>query len=275
MTIRHRIGLGVPPILLRLALAVTFIWAGSAKYWGNIDLAPEQESTLQSIRAATPPAPPAPADETDVEPLPEAGEPTAQGQDYVLLLAQNSQPIEDPEQETFTGEDPSEAATDEATRAASSPYHGVHLLAVMIHDFANPDDQGDSLLPGFMGNGKWPLWTAHAVSVVELLGGIFILLGLMTRLASLGIACVMIGAMWLTVIGPVVVYGQPSWGLLPIMPAIENFTSQAWQSFVQQFTLLMAALSLMSLGAGRFSMDRLFFGKSGAPRIEAVVEEEV
>lgn len=268
MTIRHRIGLGVPPILLRLALAVTFIWAGSAKYFGTVELTPQQEATLQSIRSATPPAPPPPADaDVEVEPIPEGGEPTAQGAGYVLHLAQNSQPIVEPEEDTFTGD---------AASAGASPYHGFHLLAVMIHDSANPNDQGKQLLFSFMGDGKWPLWLAHTVSVVELLGGVFILIGLMTRLASLGVAGVMIGAMWMTVFGPVVVYGQPGWpSFLPILPAIENFQSQAWQRFLLQLSLLMAALSVVSMGPGRFSLDRLFFGKSAAPRIEAVVEEEV
>jgi putative oxidoreductase len=91
----------------------------------------------------------------------------------------------------------------------------------------------DAFAPG-------PLQALAAVS--EFGGGIFLLLGLLTPLAALGIVCTMTGAMYMHVVlqgDPFVSTGGASWELAAVY----------W----------CAALLLLTLGPGRFSIDRLVF----------------
>ena len=46
LTARQRTALSVPPLLLRLVLAIIFIWAGYAKIFGFMDVTPENRGAL-------------------------------------------------------------------------------------------------------------------------------------------------------------------------------------------------------------------------------------
>ena len=74
------------------------------------------------------------------------------------------------------------------------------------------------------------------VAFVELLGGVAIVLGLLARLAALGIACVMIGAIALVHL--------PNGFFLP-------------QGIEFTLVLLASALALVLTGAGRYSIDAI------------------
>lgn len=270
MTFRQRLGLGVPPILLRLVLAATFIYAGAGKFLGEVTLTPEQASLLDAIHNAAPM--PAPA-----QPTAPGGDETTASRPPIVMLVQGSQPAEPEPQPESQPTAPADAdAADTATPEFTTPvptHRIVDMLTVMIHANATPNDEGKALLPGFMASGKWPIWSANAVAVTELLGGIMVLIGLLTRLWSLGIAGVMVGALWLTSIGPVVVMGQPGWpGFFEVLPAIDGFSSQAWQTWLWQASLIAGSLSLACLGAGAMSLDRLFFGKPGVKPTPAKIE---
>ena len=291
MTFRQRLGLGVPPILLRLAIAATFIWAGSGKFFGPITLSPEQEATLRAIHSGAAPAPaPTPAPPASSADAP-AGKPTAAAPAASrLLLIQNAQPAE-PEPTPDASSDqsatdqpakpdanapaPTKAEGAEAPASASTApgpkRRAVDGITLLIHAQATPNEKGEALLPAFMGKGKWPMWIANTEGVVELLGGILIFLGLFTRLWSLALAGVMVGALWMTSIGPVVIYGAPGWpAFMPVLPALDGFRVSAWQTWLWQLGVLCGALSLFCLGAGGLSLDRFFFGKPGAPKHEPI-----
>lgn len=82
-------------------------------------------------------------------------------------------------------------------------------------------------------------------ALAEFGGGIALVLGLMTRLASLGIASVMavaIGMVHVPQGDPFVGQGGPSWELAAVY--------------------LACAILLLFMGAGRFSLDALIFGRS-------------
>ena len=274
MTFRQRLGLGVPPILLRLVLAATFIYAGAGKFLGEVTLTPEQASRLDAIHNAAPmPAPTPPA-------APVGDETTASRPPMVLLVqeSQTAEPEPQPESQPTapadadTGADAVDPDSPEFTTPVPT-HRMVDMLTIMIHTNATPNDEGKALLPGFMASGKWPIWIANTVAVTELLGGIMVLIGLLTRLWSLGIAGVMVGALWMTSIGPVVVMGQPGWpGFFEVLPAIDGFSSQGWQAWLWQASLLAGSLSLACLGAGGLSLDRLFFGKPGVKPGPAKIE---
>jgi putative oxidoreductase len=102
---------------------------------------------------------------------------------------------------------------------------------------------------------------AWAVAITELAGGLCLLLGLLTRLAAFGIAGVMLGAMWLTQIGPAIQSGKTTLGFLPDYGA---FDGMKWEPLMFQFALCAAALALAFLGPGRLSLDTaLLSGRGG------------
>ncbi len=269
MVFRQRLGLSVPPVLLRIALAMTFIWAGASKFMAPMALSPEQEATLLEIRSgATPTDAPTetPPDFDDAAPAEIDEDSVAMERGYTLTLVQDGDAPTEPPAESL------DAAPDATAEADASPtYTGKDMLTIDIKEMATPNAEGKALLPAFMGRGKMPIWIALSVSLVELIGGVLILLGLLTRVSSLMIAGVMVGAIWLTSIGPVVIYGNSGWPrFLQILPAIDYSTQgnametfAAWQSWTFQLAMLMASLSLACLGPGSISLDRIFFKKPG------------
>ena len=88
-----------------------------------------------------------------------------------------------------------------------------------------------------------PAVTAPLVAFTEFFGGIALVLGLLTRLAGLGTAMVMIGA---------IVFAKLGGGFF------------APKGFEFELTLLAAALALALTGPGDFSIDRAIARRRGA-----------
>lgn len=262
MTFRQRFGLAVTPLLLRVVLAVTFLYAGMGKFWGPIELTPEQVASLDAIQAD---APSPPASEEPARPPAEDNPPD--GETPAPPPAGSGTTTMNPHSEFLTGEQAAQPllmrVQDGMTATIErvpSTYHVVDLLTIIIDAQATPDDSGRALLPSFMGHGKWPRWIAIAVGVIELVGGVMMVIGLFTRLWALGLAGVMIGALWMTSIGPVVIMNEPGWpSFMPFLPAVQDFSQSAWQTWLWQFALLCVALSVACLGAGRPSLDHFLF----------------
>ncbi len=95
----------------------------------------------------------------------------------------------------------------------------------------------------------YPVVWAWLVALVEFLGGIFVVVGLLTRLAAACIACVMVVA------------------ILKV-----RLTRGFVGGFEFELALLMIALSLLLTGAGRLSVDRDVLGW-GAPPVKSHVGE--
>ena len=74
----------------------------------------------------------------------------------------------------------------------------------------------------------------------------------------------MLGAIWLTTIGPAIQSGNAALGFLPNN---DTFDIAAWTPVFFQFTVLMSALALLFVGPGMLSFDRLLLG--GKPGSDA------
>lgn len=143
----------------------------------------------------------------------------------------------------------------------------VLLLHSAIHPGLDPEDSSPrmQLWPDFDPDTEydpWPRYAALAAGLAELIGGILIGIGLLTRLSAFSLANVMLVAMWLTVIGPAIQSGDT---LLGVLPKHDVFDIDAWTTPLWQLSLLGAALALLFAGPGTLSMDRLLLGRAKKP----------
>lgn len=96
----------------------------------------------------------------------------------------------------------------------------------------------------------YPVFWAWAVAIVEFFGGLFVVVGLLTRFAAVFIACVM---------AVVIQRIKVQQGLVG--------------GFEFEFTLLMVAVVLVLTGGGKFSVDYEVLGWGAPPRRRADLEE--
>lgn len=293
MTLRQRLAMSAAPVFLRLSLAVVFLWAGMGKLM-PASFTPEQAAKLANMgeRSFLPKAPAAPSTPSTPagQQTPAAAQQTAPPP--LVALVQQEQPEqtpqEQPEQQPPATEQPAaeepaaesppqqqtpEPATGEEQAAASptigltpadyaGPVEGRQLfqIALLVDAAAHPADGGRAIWPASMARGRQPVWIAWAVALTEIAAGALVLVGALARLAGLALAGVMLGAMWLTSIGPYLLGGQQGW--LGLLPPADNF--QAWQTLLLQLTVFCSAMALFCTGAGWLSLDRLVFGRPGA-----------
>ena len=224
MTLRLKLAVLAAPIPLRIMLGVIFIWAGLGKIVPVMQLSGEQAATLANMGAIHAPAP--------------AGGQTPAGTVY-------------------TAADFPEGF--EARR--------LMMLALMLQHAANPAPKEGGpaprrIWPKFLAGGRSPVVLAWMVALTELLGGCFVLVGLLTRLSAAGLVGVMLGAMWLAEIGPAVQAGQT--GFLGLLPNYGVWEGEKWTHLCYQFALFAASLSLALSGPGLAALDNLLFRRKGA-----------
>lgn len=254
MRMRDRFALHLAPIPLRLMLGLVFLWAGLGKVTATTLVQPSDAAVLKNLGVPVrtdEPAPPPPPEPTPEQAEPES-EPEAIGfSGDAARIALVSQPAE------YTAADfPDE-----------SEIMRVHGLVLTMHNAAQQgyDAEGRTTDP------YWPAWAADAplvrylawaVAITEIVFGFFMLIGLLTRIGSLALASVMLGALWLTQIGPAIQSGQTILGFLPEYPP---FDPKPWTPFLFQFTLLFSAFTLFLLGPGEMSIDALAFRQPDEP----------
>lgn len=244
---RRSLSMNLGPLLLRVAIGATFLWAGWPKIMVKDAFPPEALATLanlgveraQRAAAGAPVVPDSPAEPDGALP-----DPSSDRGEHRVILAQST---------------PGAAARVYSPTDFSGPVElaRLHQVALLLHAKSVGDKP---VMPKTLGSDPWAIRLAYAVAWTELLAGAFILIGLFTPLSAFAIACVMGVAMWLTQIGPATVGGGTSF--LGFLPPLENFAynPQGWQSFILQLTLFAAAVSLMFSGAGAISVDRWIFG---------------
>ncbi|UYV12157.1 MAG: DoxX family membrane protein [Phycisphaera sp.] len=288
LTARQRTGLSVPPLLLRLALAIIFIWAGYTKVFGTFAVTDENRAQLVAAgvlpKGQTVPDPviPDPVDEEPVpepepdlipeeEPLPE--ENPASDPDPVSPVEPAPQP-EDPVAEPDpVADDPTEVILVAQTQPAPQKVRKANQIALMLHAGANPEpvvaEDGTTstplaIVPQGLGAPPWPKYLAWAAAITELVAGGFLLIGALTRLSGLAVAGVMGVALWLTQIGPAISSGNAWLGFLPINDPYDPMNPATYTTMLYQLALLAMGLALLFSGPGMLSIDRFVMGRGRA-----------
>lgn len=269
MRFRDSLAVNISPIAIRLVLAATFIFAGYAKVFTNMAYTPEQIAMLAAMDS----------DDSDDQiepsmeviepgehstPIPDPAQPAPDPQDSTdgdtSAVAPSAPALDEPRFRVIAAQDSGEYEYD--AEPAPTERRKLYSLALMLKGAATPNDHGAALLPAFLGAGEWPIRLAWMAALTELLGGVFMLLGFLTRLSAAGLIGTMLTAMWLTTIGPVVILGAPS--SFFFLPEFGDFMSQTWTMLLTQFSMLGAAVAALLSGAGALSADRMLLGRRAA-----------
>jgi uncharacterized membrane protein YphA (DoxX/SURF4 family) len=269
MSLRESLAVGAAPLFLRLALGITFLWAGMSKVFYETGFEGQDAATLANYGVIQPGAvaPLEPIAFRSAELASAFDAPVAQeGQEGVPdqdeLERRNRQPDgsppppldDEPASPVFAG--PGYSASDFPVPVMTRSLHNITL---MLHKSMRPGVHPETSQPTIplwfdadptREYDQWPVYAAWAVALTELIGGGLVLLGLLTRLSALSLAGTMAGALWLATIGPMVQVGSTP----------ELMDLKAWSSGLWQFALLMCALALFCTGSGGVAIDRLLFG---------------
>jgi len=245
---RRSLSMNLAPLVLRLALGATFVWAGWPKVMVKDPFPPEALATLANmgVDAAQRAAIGAPAAPNEGKaPAGALPEPSSAAEGPTVILAQQAAA-------------PGRVYTP-ADFAGPIDLPRLYQVALALRQQSAGDKP---LWPAALGGDPWAVRLAYAVAWTELLAGAFVLVGLFTPLSAFALAFVMGVAMWLTQIGPATLGGGPSF--LGFLPPLEKFAYNpaGWQSFVLQLSLFAIALSLVFSGAGAVSVDRWIFGRA-------------
>lgn len=260
LTMGQRTALSVPPLLLRLVLALVFVWAGGYKVFVKFDVTPEMRPALVAAGALPADVPTTP---DGVRPVP-----TPDGA---------SDPIAEPEPqpeavEPAEGVGPLTLASLVQTQvvAGGERVRNLHNISMGLYAAGNPQPMVRAegaepvtpmaLVPQKLGTPPWTVRLAWAAALTELIAGGLLLIGLATRLSGFSLAVVMGVAMWLTVVGPAIQSGN-AW--LGFLPAGGFAKPEVYQMWFMQLAMLAMGLALVFSGPGMLSLDRWIFGGSG------------
>lgn len=290
---RDQLALTLPTLILRLVLALTFLWAGTGKLVGHTNVTGDGAARLANMGVTLVPAPiiaddpePTPEPSLPDEPpraLPESPtQPTDQPEDQPA-----EQPDDQPEETPAADpeDDTNEIVLDPRSRAditrvqstTSAPKVAsdfpdpmstprVNAIALLLDKSAEPSLTPDSrplepLVPAFVGQGRTPVYLAWCAAITECLAGTLLLLGLLTRLGALSAVFVMGVAIWTTTIGPAAMGHTDAF--LGFIPAAEDpWNPASYANALWQLAVAAMALAVLLLGPGPLSLDRLIF----APR---------
>jgi uncharacterized membrane protein YphA (DoxX/SURF4 family) len=217
------------PVFLRLVLGFTMLWSGLGKLFTTTQYTPQEAVILAQLGVVQ---------IAGMQPVNFA--PRAHALDAPAPLPSNS----------FRSSD-FKSGTELAT---------LYTVAITIHKASFPE-HGMPLWPPKIDTRPWPVVFAWAVAFIQALGGAAVLVGLFTRFFSFFISGVMLGALWLTQIGPAMQSGD---ALLGFLPNHGSFDESAWMPFGWIICLLAMAIALTCAGSGGLSIDR-FVGGSPKP----------
>lgn len=275
---RERAALSVTPVLLRLVLAVTFIWTGLGKIFADFEVSGQRAAHLAEMGVIKPEPRPAPTTPTRPQPetppeQPEPAEPPEDPDDPAL--DDPNGPNDDPAGAggRSAGSTPPALARTTASGTSNRQFTAadfpepirvarVYGVSLTIRDAAFPEGaRADgslkpSLWPQALAGGSWPRWLAYLVVAAELGFGLLVLIGLLTRLAAISLLGLMLGAIWLTTLAPHIQQGNVIFGFLPTHPA---FSTDHWTVPLWQFALAMTALALFVSGPGALALDNAVF----------------
>lgn len=278
-------GQSIAPIFLRLALGATFLWAGFGKLLETMPVKGERAAILANLGAiplpatatspGTPVLPPPPPQVIPVEPTengdPSTDQPTEPDEAVVTEPGSGtSKPVVVKPNPATDQSVANPAPTVRVATAADFPdeirVRRVFGLALLIHGATNPGttESGTTkvaLWPAKLGTGHWPVVFAWAAAITEIVAGLFVLVGLLTRMSALSLAFCMVVAIWLTEVGPALQSGDTFLGFLPNYKAFGSDAAgnPLFARLFWQFSLLCIGLALTFSGPGWLSFDRALF----------------
>ncbi len=296
MRCRDHIALTLPAFLLRLALAIIFLWAGIGKIVGSTTTQGDNAARLANLGVTFLPDTPAlPADSDlpaePVNPLPDSElldsdiDPADSSEDLPTTTPETQSPESKPPAQQPT--QPETQGSESENRALLTPQYtfthvvqstapavgsdypdpvrikNLYKITLLLDNATSPGLTEDSqpitpTMPSWMGSGKMPVYAAWATAITEIAAGVFLLVGLLTRLSALSLTIVMLVAIWTTNIGPAAL--QSSDAFLGFIPhAADPWDPAAYSTLLWQFSIIIMSLSVFLLGAGPLSMDRLIF----------------
>lgn len=231
-------GTSIMPLLARLVLAVAFFFSGWHLCFQRVDLTPDQIRILEGAAIASTPV--ALLSE-DAAAAPQAPEPAVASPSSIQAAAQAAVAHTAPDAEA-------PVAAPSGTRRAAAMSVALCLRKA-----------------GFEG---WSRPTAWAVAVAQLIGGVAILIGLLTRFWSL-LMTIMLGAsFWLTS-----VHGMGMFDMSPFEWAAQGAAFEQMMFFAMAFVL---AFGLLMTGPGPLAMDRVLWPRHrAAPRAASAELETV
>ncbi len=276
MTFGQKLAFHIAPVFLRLALGVTFLWAGLGKLIPeDFQISPQNASALVAMGAV---------EAAKVQGFLDLAQPDAEP------TGEESNPDNDPPSDPGDSDEPASDDTEDTDDnngggSASTQDHAIVLaqggdddlpelkrlfgVAVMVAHAAKPTTTEDgtarsALLPTFMGDGATPKYLGWATAIAEVFVGGFLLIGFMARLSGLVAAGIMGMALWLTQVGPAAMGHVDSvYRFLPAPGAGQGYFDVSVYSMLGwQLALLAGALALLFSGAGVLSLDRILFGSS-------------
>ena len=136
---------------------------------------------------------------------------------------------------------------DEANAQETVQERSLYSTAICLHDHGLPE----------------PLITAWVVTLVELIGGGLLLIGLFSRLWGLGLAVIMAVSFALESVPAICANG----GIVDISPSVFNLAAA-------QLALAALAIGITFSGSGILSLDRVIFGKPNRKKKTRVEEPE-
>jgi len=302
LTMRQRTALSIPPLLLRLALAVTFIWAGYAKTFGSFPVTDDNRGVL--IAAGVLPESSLDGsirDEGDAEPDALGDQPGP----IEPVVDPSELPVDDPEpgtdpQETPEPEQPATSPVEPGTGMGDTPSDDPTLasrdasitlvaqaaqpdkvrtlngLAIVVYGAANPQ-------PIVIQEGEAGQEVAEPTTPMALMPATFGAPPWPVRLAWAAALTELIAGVLLLIglatrfsgLAVTGVMGMAMW-LTQIGPALQSGNTwlgflpmydpwdvSTYATFLWQLALLAIGLALVFSGPGMLSLDRWIFGRSG------------
>ena len=228
MALKDTLQVSAAPVFLRLVLGFTMLWSGLGKLFTTQHFSAQDAAILASMG---------------------------------VIDTGSSMPVSfrAPPRKLSDSPAPLQVHQVEASDfAKGAELASLYNIAIIIHKASFPE-AGMRLWPPKVDTRPWPVVCAWAVAFIQALGGASLLVGLFTRFFAFFISWVMLGALWLTQIGPAIQSGNT---LLGFLPAHASFDEAAWMPLGWIVCLLAMAIALTCAGSGGMSLDRLVGGSA-------------
>jgi uncharacterized membrane protein YphA (DoxX/SURF4 family) len=267
-------------------VGTTLVVGDDAARLANIGVMPTAPSappttTDPNDSTDTPPTEPPPAAVDDPQVLDEATKPEngpenePKSDDLIdqanEIIEQLSPPAnEDPDQPTTEDDKASlQSVQYNGTRYAAADFpepmeiRRVYTIALMLSKAGDPGLTAESnpiipTMPAMVASKPWAKILAWAAAITELGAGVFLLLGLLTRISSLGTLSVMLTALWMTQFGPAALHSSDA--ILGFIPRVADpWAPMSYIGLLWQLALAAMSLAVFFLGSGPIGIDRMLF----------------